>query len=147
MKNVAIFGSTGSIGDSTLNVIRENPNLFKAVTLVAGRNVEKLIKQIEEFKPKNVYIIAKENAEKISAMYKDINVYYGDVGMEEISNLVDFDISVSALVGIAGLKPTYNMIKNGKTVALANKEVLVAGGELIIKTAKENNATLLTVSA
>ncbi len=147
MKNVAIFGSTGSIGDSTLNVIRENPSLFKAVTLVAGRNVEKLIKQIEEFKPKNVYIIAKENAEKISAMYKDINVYYGDVGMEEISNLVDFDISVSALVGVAGLKPTYNMIKNGKTVALANKEVLVAGGELIIKTAKENNATLLTVDS
>lgn len=147
MKRVAIFGSTGSIGDSTLNVIRENPNLFKAVTLVAGRNVEKLINQIEEFKPKNVYIIAKENAEKISAMYKDINVYYGDVGMEEISNLIDFDISVSALVGIAGLKPTYNMIKNGKTVALANKEVLVAGGELIIKTAKENNATLLTVDS
>ena len=80
-------------------------------------------------------------------MYKDINVYYGDVGMEEISNLIDFDISVSALVGIAGLKPTYNMIKNGKTVALANKEVLVAGGELIIKTAKENNATLLTVDS
>lgn len=147
MKKVAIFGSTGSIGDSTLNVIRENPNLFKAVTLVAGRNVEKLIKQIEEFKPKNVYIIAKEDAEKISSIYKDINVYYGDRGMEEISNLVDFDISVSALVGIAGLKPTYNMIKNGKTVALANKEVLVAGGELIIKTAKENNATLLTVDS
>lgn len=147
MKKVAIFGSTGSIGDSTLNVIRENPNLFKAITLVAGRNVEKLIKQIEEFKPKNVYIIAKEDAEKISSIYKDINVYYGDSGMEEISNLVDFDISVSALVGIAGLKPTYNMIKNGKTVALANKEVLVAGGELIIKTAKENNATLLTVDS
>lgn len=147
MKKVAIFGSTGSIGDSTLNVIRENPNLFKAVTLVAGRNVEKLIKQIEEFKPKNVYIIAKEDAEKISSIYKDINVYYRDRGMEEISNLVDFDISVSALVGIAGLKPTYNMIKNGKTVALANKEVLVAGGELIIKTAKENNATLLTVDS
>ena len=126
MKKVAIFGSTGSIGDSTLNVIRENPDLFKAVTLVAGRNVAKLIKQIEEFKPENVYIIEKENAEKIRSLYKNINIYYGDEGMEEISNLVDFDISVSALVGIAGLKPTYNMIKNGKTVALANKEVLVA---------------------
>ena len=147
MKRVAIFGSTGSIGDSTLNVIRENPNLFKAVTLVAGKNVEKLIKQIEEFKPQNVYIISKENADRISAIFKDINVYYGDSGMEEISQLVDFDISVSALVGIAGLKPTYNMIKNGKTVALANKEVLVAGGELIMKTAKENNATLLTVDS
>lgn len=67
--------------------------------------------------------------------------------MEEISQLVDFDICVSALVGIAGLKPTYNMIKNGKIVALANKEVLVAGGELIMKTAKENGAKLLTVDS
>ena len=67
--------------------------------------------------------------------------------MEEISQLIDFDIAVSALVGIAGLKPTYNMIKNGKTVALANKEVLVAGGDLIMKTAKENGAKLLTVDS
>ena len=147
MKKVAIFGSTGSIGESTLNVIRENPQLFKAVTLVAGKNIEKLIKQIEEFKPSNVYIIDKENAEQIEQLYKDIRVFYGEQGMEEISNLVDYDIAVSALVGIAGLKPTYNMIKNGKTVALANKEVLVAGGELITKTAKENGAKLLTVDS
>lgn len=147
MKKIAIFGSTGSIGQSTLNVVRENPDLFKVVTLVAGKNIQKLINQIEEFKPKNVYIIAKENAEKIQEHYKDINVYYGKEGMEEISNLVDFDISVSALVGISGLRPTYNMIKHGKTVALANKEVLVAGGELIMKTAKENNSTLLTVDS
>ncbi|MDE5831242.1 MAG: 1-deoxy-D-xylulose-5-phosphate reductoisomerase, partial [Clostridia bacterium] len=147
MKNVAIFGSTGSIGESTLNVIRENPDLFKAITLVAGRNIEKLIKQIEEFRPKNVYIIEKENADRLKEIYKDINVFFGDEGMEEISNLTDFDISISALVGIAGLKPTYNMIKHGKTVALANKEVLVAGGELIMKTAKECNAKLLTVDS
>ena len=147
MKNIAIFGSTGSIGESTLNVIRENPELFNVVTLVAGKNIEKLIEQIKEFKPKNVYIISKENAEKLQKEFENINVFYGEDGMEEISQLVDFDISVSALVGIAGLKPTYNMIKNGKTVALANKEVLVAGGELIMKTAKENNATLLTVDS
>ena len=147
MKNIAIFGSTGSIGDSTLNVIRENPERFNVVTLVAGKNIEKLIKQIEEFRPKNVYIIEKENADKIKEIYKDLKVFYGEDGMEEISNLTDFDISVSALVGIAGLKPTYNMIKNGKTVALANKEVLVAGGELIMKTAKESGAKLLTVDS
>lgn len=147
MKNIAIFGSTGSIGESTLNVIRENKNLFKVITLVAGKNIEKLIKQIEEFKPKNVYIISKENADRLKEMYDDIQVYYGDKGMEEISNLVDFDISISALVGVSGLKPTYNMIKNGKTVALANKEVLVTGGELIMNTAKENNAKLLTVDS
>lgn len=147
MKRIAIFGSTGSIGESTLNVIRENKDLFEVVTLVAGKNIDKLIKQIDEFKPKNVYIIEKKNAETLKSLYKDINVFYGDEGMEEISQLVDFDISISALVGIAGLKPTYNMIKNGKTIALANKEVLVAGGELIMKTAKENNAKLLTVDS
>ena len=147
MKNIAIFGSTGSIGESTLNVIRENPNLFKVVTLVAGKNIEKLIEQIEEFNPKNVYIIDKNNADKIREKYNNINIFYGAEGMEEISNLVDFDIAVSALVGIAGLKPTYNMIKNGKTVALANKEVLVAGGKLIMETAKKTNAKLLTVDS
>jgi len=147
MKKIAIFGSTGSIGDSTLNVIRENPELFDVVTLVAGNNIEKLMNQIEEFNPQNVYIIKKEHAEMIKEKYKNVKVYFGDEGMEEISQLVDFDISVSALVGIAGLKPTYNMIKNGKTVALANKEVLVAGGELIMKTAKENGAKLLTVDS
>ena len=147
MKKIAIFGSTGSIGESTLNVIRENQDLFKVITLVAGRNIDKLIEQIKEFKPQNVYIIEKENAEKLKKLYSDINVFYGEDGMEEISKLTDFDISVSALVGVAGLKPTYNMIKNGKTVALANKEVLVAGGELIMKTAKENNAKLLTVDS
>ncbi len=147
MKNVAIFGSTGSIGESTLNVIRENRSLFNVVTLVAGKNIEKLVKQIEEFNPKNVYIIDKENAETLKSKYKDINVFYGEEGMEEISNLQDFDISVSALVGVAGLKPTYNMIKNGKTVALANKEVLVAGGELVMETAKKSGARLLTVDS
>ena len=147
MKRVAIFGSTGSIGESTLNCIRENKELYKVVTLVAGKNINKLIKQIIEFNPTNVYIISKENANIIKEMFPYLKVYYGKEGMEEISNLTDFDISISALVGIAGLKPTYNMIKNGKTVALANKEVLVAGGELIMRTAALSGATLLTVDS
>lgn len=147
MKKIAIFGSTGSIGESTLNVIRENPDLFKVVTLVAGKNIEKLIQQIEEFKPNHVYITAQENAKKLEELYPDLHIFYGETGMEAISQLTDFDISVSALVGIAGLRPTYNMIKNGKTVALANKEVLVAGGKLIMDTAKDKGATLLTVDS
>lgn len=147
MKKIAIFGSTGSIGESTLQIIRENSDLFEVVTLVAGKNIKKIIEQIKEFKPKNVYIISKENAEILKDTFKNIKVFYGEAGMEEISKLTDFDISISALVGIAGLRPTYNMIKNGKTVALANKEVLVAGGELIMKTAKENNSKLLTVDS
>ena len=147
MKNIAIFGSTGSIGTSTLNVVRENKDLFNVVTLVAGKNISKLIEQIDEFKPKNIYIIDKKNADIIEKKYPNLNIYYGEVGLEEISNLIDFNISVSALVGIAGLKPTYNMIKNGKTVALANKEVLVTGGNLIMQTAKKSGAKLLTVDS
>ena len=147
MKRVAIFGSTGSIGESTLNIIRENPDKFCAVTLVAGKNIEKLIEQIKEFSPYNVYITAEENARRLKDMFPLLNVYWGEEGMEAVSQRTDFDISVSALVGIAGLAPTYNMIKNGKTVALANKEVLVAGGELIMKTAKESGAKLLTVDS
>lgn len=147
MKNIAIFGSTGSIGTSTLNVVRENKELFNIVTLVAGKNIDKLIKQIDEFAPKNVYIIDKENANILKEKYPNLNIYYGEEGLEDISNLVDFDISISALVGIAGLKPTYNMIKNGKTVALANKEVLVTGGKLIMQTAKKSGTKLLTVDS
>ena len=146
-KRVSIFGSTGSIGTSTLNVIRNNKELFEVVTLVAGNNINKLIEQIEEFKPKHVYIISKDNYSLLKSKYKDLDIYYGKQGMKNISKLTDFDIVVSALVGIAGLEPTYNLIKNGKIVALANKEVLVAGGELIIKTAKEYNTTLLSIDS
>lgn len=146
-KRISIFGSTGSIGTSTLNIIRNNPDIFEVSTLVAGNNIDKLMEQIEEFNPKHVYIISEENSKLIKSKYNNLDVYYGKQGMKDISNLTDYDIAVSALVGIAGLEPTYNMIKHGKTVALANKEVLVAGGELIINTAKENNATLLTVDS
>lgn len=146
-KRIAIFGSTGSIGTSTLNIVRNNPEIFEAVTLVAGNNIERLIEQINEFNPKHVYIKSEENSKILKSKFKDLDIYYGEQGMKDISNLTDYDIAVSALVGIAGLEPTYNMIKNGKTVALANKEVLVAGGELIINTAKEKNATLLTVDS
>lgn len=146
-KIISIFGSTGSIGTSTLNVIRNNPELFEVSTLVAGNNIHKLIEQIEEFNPKHVYIKSEENARLLQSKYPHLDIYYGKQGMKDISNLTDYDIAVSALVGIAGLEPTYHMIKHGKTVALANKEVLVAGGELIINTAKKNHATLLTVDS
>ena len=146
-KRVSIFGSTGSIGTSTLNIVRNNPDLFEVVTLVAGKNIERLIEQIKEFRPKHVYITDESNSKILKEMFSELDIYYGEQGMREISLLTDADISVSALVGIAGLEPTYNLIRNGMTVALANKEVLVTGGELIIKTAKDSGATLLTVDS
>ena len=137
----------GSIGTSTLNVIRTHKDKFEVSILVAGKNIAKLIEQIREFKPKHVYITSEENAKILKNNFADLDVYYGEMGMEQISCLTDYDIGVSALVGIAGLKPTYNMIKAGKTVALANKEVLITGGNLIIDAAKKYGATLLTVDS
>ena len=153
-KKVAIFGSTGSIGTSTLQVIRNNPHLFEVVTLVAGNNVDLLIEQAKEFMPKYLYIKDASNASKLFNVLKNSNVsiskeniFYGETGMEEISSIYEFDIAVSALVGIAGLKPTYKLIMSGKDIALANKEVLVTGGSLIIEHAKKYNARLLTVDS
>ena len=147
MKKISIFGSTGSIGTTTLRIVEENPNLFQAITLVAGRNIERLIEQIHKFQPKHVYITAKENADRLKKEFPNLDIYYGEDGLREISKLEDADIAVSALVGVSGLEPTYNMIKHTKQVALANKEVLVTGGSLIMNLAKECKTELLTVDS
>lgn len=146
-KKVSIFGSTGSIGCSTLNVIRNNKNLFEVVSLVAGNNVDKLAEQIREFNPKHVYIKSLDNYNILRSMFKDIDIYYGEEGLKDISSLDDYDIGVSALVGIAGLEPTYNMIKNKKTILLANKEVLVVGGDFFVDSVKKFGAKLITVDS
>lgn len=147
MKKISIFGSTGSIGTTTLRIVEENPDLFQAITLVAGRNIERLIEQIHKFQPKHVYITTKENADRLKKEFPNLDIYYGEEGLKEISKLEDADIAVSALVGISGLEPTYNMIKHTKQVALANKEVLVTGGSLIMNLAKEYKTELLTVDS
>ncbi len=137
----------GSIGTSTLNVIRTHKDKFEVSILVAGKNITKLMEQVKEFNPRHVYITSEENAKILKSNFADLDVYYGKMGMEQISCLTDYDIGVSALVGIAGLKPTYNMIKAGKIVALANKEVLITGGNLIMAAAQKHHATLLTVDS
>ncbi len=147
MKKISIFGSTGSIGMTTLRIVEENPDLFQAITLVAGRNIERLIEQIHKFQPKHVYITTKENADRLKKEFPNLDIYYGEEGLKEISKLEDADIAVSALVGISGLEPTYNMIKHTKQVAPANKEVLVTGGSLIMNLAKEYKTELLTVDS
>lgn len=147
MKELAIFGSTGSIGCSTLNVVRRHRDRFAVSILAAGRNLQRLIEQIREFNPRHVYIIGEKDAAVLKALFPGLDIYRGEDGMDKVSRLTDFDIGVSALVGVAGLRPTWNMIHNGKTVALANKEVLVAGGRLVMEAARKQGATLLTVDS
>ena len=147
MKELAIFGSTGSIGCSTLNVVRRHRDRFAVSILAAGRNLQRLIEQIWEFNPRHVYIIGEKDAAVLKALFPGLDIYRGEDGMDKVSRLTDFDIGVSALVGVAGLRPTWNMINNGKTVALANKEVLVAGGRLVMEAARKQGAALLTVDS
>lgn len=147
MKELAIFGSTGSIGCSTLNVVRRHRDRFAVSILAAGRNLQRLIEQIREFNPRHVYIIWEKDAAVLKALFPGLDIYRGEDGMDKVSRLTDFDIGVSALVGVAGLRPTWNMINNGKTVALANKEVLVAGGRLVMEAARKQGAALLTVDS
>lgn len=147
MKELAIFGSTGSIGCSTLNVVRRHRDRFAVSILAAGRNLQRLIEQIREFNPCHVYIIGEKDAAVLKALFPGLDIYRGEDGMDKVSRLTDFDIGVSALVGVAGLRPTWNMINNGKTVALANKEVLVAGGRLVMEAARKQGAALLTVDS
>ena len=147
MKELAIFGSTGSIGCSTLNVVRRERLRFGVSILTAGHNLERLIGQIQEFSPRHVYIIEEKDAQTLHGLFPQLDIYWGEDGMDQVSRLTDYDIGVSALVGVAGLRPTWNMIRNGKTVALANKEVLVTGGRLVMEAAKDCSATLLTVDS
>ena len=147
MKELAIFGSTGSIGCSTLNVVRRHRDRFAVSILAAGRNLQRLIEQIREFNPRHVYIIGEKDALVLRELFPGLDIYRGGDGMDKVSRLTDFDIGVSALVGVAGLRPTWNMINNGKTVALANKEVLVAGGRLVMEAARKQGAVLLTVDS
>ena len=147
MKELAIFGSTGSIGCSTLNVVRQHRERFSVSILTAGHNMERLIEQIREFCPRHVYIISQQDADRLHSLFPGLDIYSGPQGLDAISRLTDFEIGVSALVGIAGLRPTYNMIRSGKTVALANKEVLVAGGSLVMEAVAACGAVLLTVDS
>jgi len=147
-KKVFILGSTGSIGVSTLDVIRLHKNSFEVVGLTANKNVELLLAQVREFNPKYVVIkdeqLAKSIKDKLS---KEITFQFGEEGLINATREAEYDILLSALVGFAGLKPTIEGIKKGKRIALANKETLVVAGEIITKLVKQYNAELIPVDS
>ncbi len=130
--NIVIFGSTGTIGINSLNVIR-NSKTHKILALSAGKNIELLIKQITEFKPKYVSVSNKIDKIELQKKFNEIKFFDGDEGLKTLATLNNADLIISAIVGFAGFIPTYYAIKNNKKVALANKESLVAGGFLFSK--------------
>ncbi len=150
-KNIAILGSTGSIGCSTLAVIRQNPNLFNAYILVGGQNVTKMVEQCIEFRPKYV-AMAEMNAAKtlqqaIEHLHLDVTILSGEQDICDLVQLPEVDYVMAAIVGAAGLRSTLAAIKKGKRILLANKESLVTCGHLFMQAVKDYNAQLLPVDS
>ena len=148
-RRIAILGSTGSIGTQTLDVIRRHPDMFEVELISARRNVDLLTKQAIEFDAANV-VICEESKYKETAdalQDKGIKVWSGVDSLCELVKMSSVDIVVGAMVGFSGLRPTLAALEAGKTVALANKETLVAAGSIVIRTMLEHNAVILPVDS
>lgn len=146
-KCLSILGSTGSIGRQTLDVCRENN--IRVIGLSAGNNIDLLEKQVKEFRPSYVAIanVKLENELKDRLRGYDVEIFSGDVGLQKIASLKEADLVVSSIVGIAGLVPTYRAIQTGHNIALANKETLVAAGEIIMSEANRNGVSILPIDS
>lgn len=149
MKQLAILGSTGSIGTQTLDVVRQHPDEFAVYAISANRSVELLVQQAREFRPEMV-CIADENyypALRDALADLPIKVFAGTDAIAQMVTMPSVDVVVAAMVGYAGLYPTIQAIKAGKTIALANKETLVVAGELICRLVQEHHTAILPVDS
>jgi 1-deoxy-D-xylulose-5-phosphate reductoisomerase len=152
MKRIAILGSTGSIGCSTLSVAESYPDRFQIVALAAGSNLEAAFEQALLWKPKVISMAAEADAEALHARVKKnglggIEVVHGAAGAVRVATHPEVDFVVSAIVGVAGLEATYEAVRAGKVVGLANKECLVAAGELITAEARKQGKPLLPIDS
>lgn len=148
MKEIAILGSTGSIGTQTLDVVRMYPDLFHAAVISAKKNIEGLLKQAEEFYPHTIAITDEEAGRRFKSLYSgSAKVLVGDGALSEAACEDEVDLVLISVVGIDGLKPTLDAIEAGKEIALANKETLVTGGELVMAAAKEKGTLIRPVDS
>ena len=152
MKRIAILGSTGSIGRSTLSVIESNPERFQLITIAAGGNIEAALQQARRWKPKVLSLASEKDAEAARSTLKaeglsGIEVVHAQAGSVRVATHPEVDFVVSAIVGVAGLKATYEAVRAAKEVGLANKECLVAAGELITREARKQGKPLLPIDS
>jgi 1-deoxy-D-xylulose-5-phosphate reductoisomerase len=153
LKQLAILGSTGSIGRQCLSVVEALPERFGIVALAAGGNLDELTGQIERHRPELVSVSDEKKADELASMLRGAGIsplpaiHHGREGMLAVGTHTRADIVVSAAVGVVGLEATYEAVKLGKTVALSNKEVLVAAGELVMAAAKRAERELLPVDS
>jgi 1-deoxy-D-xylulose-5-phosphate reductoisomerase len=152
VKKLAILGSTGSIGNSTLSIVESFPDRYEVVSLVAGRNIAASFAQCLRWKPKVISVATEDLAVELWAMLREaghteIDVLWGTAGSIHAATLPEVNFVVSAIVGVAGLEATYAAVCAGKTIGLANKECLVAAGELIIAAARKHKVALLPIDS
>jgi 1-deoxy-D-xylulose-5-phosphate reductoisomerase len=155
MRSITILGSTGSIGQSTLDVVRRRRNQFKVYALVAGQNIDRLAEQIVEFQPAFAVIETESHLahlkERVAALGLDRSRWpefgFGAKARVEAATAADTDFVLSAIVGVAGLEATYEAVRARKQIGLANKETLVAGGDLVMRAARENGVELIPVDS
>jgi 1-deoxy-D-xylulose-5-phosphate reductoisomerase len=152
MKRIAILGSTGSIGRSTLSVAESYPGRFQIVTLAAGSNLDAAFEQARRWKPRLISMAAEKDAEALRARLKkegfsQVEVVHGAAGTVRVATHTEVDFVVSAIVGVAGLEATYEAVRAGKTLGLANKECMVAAGELITSEARKRGVALLPIDS
>jgi 1-deoxy-D-xylulose-5-phosphate reductoisomerase len=152
MKRIAILGSTGSIGRNTLSVVESYPDRFEVATLAAGKNVELALEQALRWKPQIVSVAEEADADALRAQLRasgltEIEVVHGSAGTVCVATQPEVDFVVSAIVGVSGLEATYEAVKAGKTVGLANKECLVVAGELITAEARRQGKPLLPIDS
>jgi 1-deoxy-D-xylulose-5-phosphate reductoisomerase len=152
MRRISILGSTGSIGRSTLSVAESYPDRFQIVALAAGANLESAFEQARRWHPKLISIASEPDADILRARLKqaglnEIEVVHGTAGTVKVATYPEVDFVVSAIVGVAGLEATYEAAKAGKTLGLANKECLVAAGELITAEARRQGKPLLPIDS
>jgi 1-deoxy-D-xylulose-5-phosphate reductoisomerase len=149
LKRIGLFGSTGSIGKQTLDVIRANPDKFAASILTAHSNHELLISQALEFNPRVVVITDPTHYQIIKQVLdpKGIIVMAGDESLEEAASMDIYDMMMAAIVGFAGLKPTLKAIESGKDIGLANKETLVVAGDVVMALAAQKNISIIPVDS
>ena len=145
-KKIAILGSTGSIGKSTLDVIRKDKKNFNVILLSANNNYKKLIEQAKEFKAKKVIIRNKKFYSKVRKSLKNIKVYSGNVSINKIIS-EKLDYTMSAVVGLAGLQPTIDAIKISRIVAIANKEAIICGWQILSKFIKKYKTKIIPVDS
>ena len=152
MKRLAILGSTGSIGQSTLSIVEQFPDRYQVASLAAGRNLDEAFAQTVRWRPKVVSLATEELSAELAARLKSAGVtgtevVYGTEGTIACATLPEADFVVSAIVGVAGLEATHAAIMAGKPVGLANKECMVAAGEILTRAAREHNVPILPIDS